>query len=143
MELNLFFVAAFHRKASDNLPQPIILWAEMPGHHAGGNPSQRRMLKMKLTRVNHQCSKRFCLLRAKPMMSAVPWDLLINSQHRHAGTLFAALPGMDSIMFSCQELQVSTAEGHLQISPPYLTSVFSALTPRPLLKPTFLGGPEP
>lgn len=69
-------------------------------------------------------------------------DLLINSQHRHTGTLFAALPGTDN-MFSCQELQVSTVEGHLQISPLYLPSVFSALIPRPLLKPTLLGGPEP
>lgn len=48
----------------------------MPGQHAGGNSSQRRMPKMKLTRVNHQCLKRFCLLRAKPMMSAVPWICL-------------------------------------------------------------------
>lgn len=37
-----------------------------------------------------------------------------------------------------RELQVSTVEGHLQISPPYLTSVFSSLVPRPLFKPTFL-----
>lgn len=47
IDWNEFFCSFLHTKPSNNLLQPIILCVEMPGHYAGGNPSQRRSLKMK------------------------------------------------------------------------------------------------